>query len=143
MSRVTEHRVIYTGIMAVLIALLVWGVASFRQHQQSAAATAKAQELTSELRAADLPAPNRSTIARLLGTSGGVVCSTSGSDAARGLLKLSLFVNAGSPGARPVVVSSAFLRGGELIIKTYCPEQLESYQQFLSQLRYADTVDIG
>jgi len=141
MSRDTEHRMMSTGLAIVLGTLLVWGVVVFRQHAQTDAAKARAEQLVGALRSADLSAPPQGTIVRLLGVDGGAVCATSGSDVARGLLKLSLFVNAGSPGGRPVLLSSALLKGGELIVRTYCPEQLASYQQFLSELRYQTTVD--
>ena len=45
---------------------------------------------------------------------------------------------AGGPGARPVIADRNLLKGQLLVIKVYCPEYIDDFQEFADDLKTAD-----
>ena len=66
-----SHKWVYITIIIVIVALMVAGVALYRQEKQSKAARAAATEFVTELKAAGLPAPTADDAVRLYGVDGG------------------------------------------------------------------------
>ena len=132
---------LYVTIIVVLVALAVWGVIAYRGHKQTQQATALAQQLQQSFEQAGLPVfASTDQISGVLGTDGGAVCTDSGKDLTDAFLKLQLSNGAGGPGQRPVLVDSEMLKGGLLIVQTYCPDKLQSYEDFLNKLKTKDVI---
>ena len=107
------------------------------------AAVAKAQELTQKLEAAGLRTPEDPKVfVRTLGDDGGAVCDNPGESYGKALLHEQLTNGADFVGRRPVIVDRDILRGVALILETYCPDQLEHYQDAIKDLKTDDTVDL-
>ena len=66
-----SHKWVYITIVVVIVALMVAGVALYRQEKQTEAAKAEATEFVTALKAAGLPAPTVEEAVRLFGTDGG------------------------------------------------------------------------
>ena len=71
----------------------------------------------------------------MLGDDGGAVCANP-NDALSRATDLSQLTNgATGPGNRPVIANARILIGEVAIIKTYCPDQLAEFQQFIDDLK--------
>jgi len=133
-----ERRVTYwvLGIMFLLMAGV--GVAIFHTNKESQAALDKAAQLSAELAAAGIRVPDTGQIVSVLGDDGGAVCADPGNSLAKGILYGQLTNGAAGPGQRPVIADDNVVRGQLLIIKVYCPEHLEKFQEIADQLKLAD-----
>ena len=140
-SPAQKHPVwLYALLGAVVTGLAIWGVIAYRGHADTQAANAKAQQLQAAFKAAGLPTyPNTRDVARTLGTDGGAVCDTP-QTLAKSVLTLQLSNGAAGPGQRPVRVAAQTLKGELLIIKTYCPEKLSRFKNFVNNFNYAEVV---
>jgi Tfp pilus assembly protein FimT len=132
-----SRRTMYLVIGVVVLALVVVGLVTFRSAKSSAAADQKADQLISALNAAGLRAPTKEQIVRVLGDDGGAVCANPSSALTRAVLLGELTNGAGSVGLRPVIVDNTVVQGQLLIIKVYCPEQLQKFTDFVNGLKYA------
>ena len=142
MDRKSEERAILVAIAVVMVVLLVWGLAVFRHQRATEEAVAKAGELIAAFEQKGFPVPTQDQVVRTLGDDGGAVCATASSDNAQALLSLSLAVNAGNPGARPIIVDADIFEGERLVVQIYCPNELPRFEEFVSELETADTVPL-
>ncbi|MGR0318647.1 hypothetical protein [Agromyces sp. ZXT2-3] len=136
-----ERSIIYIVAVVLLVVLVVIGLLSLRAARQSAEADEKAQELIQALEDAGVEVSLTSQqIASVLGDDGGAVCANPNDALSRSILLSQLANGAAGPGARPVIVEERLLQGQLLIIETYCPDELDEFQQFVDDL---GTIDGG
>ena len=138
-----SHVVLY--VVAGIILLVLAGVGLFTYHgaKESQRAQEKATQLSLELSKAGMRVPTTDQIARVLGDDGGATCADPGSSLRRGVLYGQLTNGAAGPGQRPVIADNTVVKGQLLIIKVYCPEHLEQFQQIVDDLKFADVAVAG
>ena len=138
-----RYRLLYWVIGGVLIVLCIIGLVTYSEEKETQQAQAKAQELTQKLEAAGLRTPEDPKVfVRTLGDDGGVVCDNPTKSYGKALLYDQLTNGADFVGRRPVIVDRDILRGVALILDTYCPDQLEHYQDAIDDLKTDDTTDL-
>ncbi|MEV6300576.1 hypothetical protein AB0M02_14310 [Actinoplanes sp. NPDC051861] len=130
-----SHRALYITSIVVLVVLAGVALLSFAGAKQTAEANEKADQLISELQAAGLRAPQKDQIARVLGDDGGAVCADPDDALRRGILFGQLTNGAAGPGIRPVVADNKVVQGQLLIMKVYCPEYVEAFQNLVDDLK--------
>lgn len=137
-----ENRLLYWAIGAVTLALLIAGVAAYRQQKSSKEANAKADELIAALRARGLNVPvSKDTIVRVLGADGGPVCQKPGSALSKGLLQAQLSNGASQVGQRPVIVARRVVQGELVVLRVYCPDQVAEFRDVISGYKFDDTIN--
>ena len=133
-----ERMWIYFTAGVVLLLLTVWAVFAFSSARENNRAEEKADQLITALADAGARTPDKDQIVRVLGDDGGATCANPNKALSRATL-LSLLANgATGPGARPVIADSRAVQGQLLIIKIYCPKQLEDFQDFVDDLKTDD-----
>ena len=130
-----SHRALYITSIVVLVVLAGVALLSFAGARQTAQANEKADQLISELQAAGLRAPQKDQIARVLGDDGGAVCADPDDALRRGILFGQLTNGAAGPGIRPVIADNKVVQGQLLIMKVYCPQYLEAFQNVVDDLK--------
>ncbi|WP_433796980.1 hypothetical protein [Actinoplanes sp. CA-252034] len=132
------NTLLYTiaGMTVVLFAGI--GLITYSGEQQTQEATAKAQQLQTDLAAAGLRTPSTEQIVSTLGADGGAVCLDPDDALRRGILYGQLVNGAAGPGQRPVIADNKVVQGQLLIIKVYCPHHLESFQKVVDGLHLED-----
>ena len=136
-SQARERITIYITIAVIFVALVVVAVLSHAAANTTAQAEQKADQLTAELQAAGLPVPSHEQIVRVLGDDGGAACAHPNEALTRATLAAQLANGSGGPGTRPIITDSRLLQGQLLVIKTYCPDELADFQQFVDDLKTA------
>ncbi|MFJ8138517.1 hypothetical protein [Streptomyces sp. NPDC096013] len=136
----SEHRWIYVGAVVLLVALAVVGVIQYNSVKTTNRATEKANQLTDAAVAAGYPRPDTKTIARALGTDGGIVCKSPGSALKSALWKINVSNGAAFVGQRPVIGDTAALRAEIKILEIYCPDKLHKIQDKVDDLKTDNTV---
>ncbi|RKE20003.1 hypothetical protein [Streptomyces sp. TLI_171] len=136
----SQHRWIYIGAIVVLVGMVVVGLLTFSQQHATNEAYRKADELISKLQSNGYPTPDRSQIARTLGTDGGAVCADPGSALNRALQRVQLSNGAGGPGQRPVIANARTVEAGAIVLSVYCPDRLDDYQDTIEDYKTDDTV---
>jgi hypothetical protein len=144
MTTVEEHStrrqrmILYIVVGAVIGALLVVGLVWYRSASSTQEAEAKADQLIAELdEAGAARIPNRDQLVRLLGEDG-AVCANPNEALSRALIQSQLSTGAGGTGARPIISDDKVIAGTALVVEVYCPEELPAFQQYISQLQFAD-----
>ncbi|HSS80048.1 MAG TPA: APC family permease [Gaiellaceae bacterium] len=136
-----SHRRLYVIIGAVLVALVVVGLITYKVGSNNQEAQQKAQQLVQKFEQAGLPVPqNIDQVTRSLGTDGGAVCDNPANALGKAILNDELTNGADFVGRRPVRVPRRILLGEALILQTYCPEKLQAYQNKINDLKTASTV---
>lgn len=138
-----RHRsVLYVVVSVVLVILAVWAVIAFASARETQQAEEKADELVQTLEDAGATAtPQPEVIARVLGDDGGAVCANPNQALSRATLFGLLTNGTSGPGMRPVLVDNSVFRGQLAIIKVYCPDELEDFQQFVDSLETTDSAN--
>ncbi|MFE6924095.1 hypothetical protein ACFVAV_23925 [Nocardia sp. NPDC057663] len=134
-----KRRWIYltAGVLLVVFALI--GLLTFGEIRENTEATAKAEQLHSNLLAAGLPAPEPEVIADALGDDGGSVCQDPSSPLIKANYQASITNGAAGPGQRPVIGPRATTQAVALTIAVYCPDRLPDYLSHLDTLKLDDT----
>jgi hypothetical protein len=128
----TGNAALYWTIAVVVAALLGVGVATYRFHQPSPEAEAKASQLIAALQAAGLPVPQDvESIARTLGTDGGTVCADPAAALRKAATDAQLVNGASYVGQRPIRAEVNLLRGGLIVLDVYCPDKAQQARQHL------------
>ena len=144
MSRMAENQDrrerswLYITCWVVLIALVVGGLIVFRSATETKNANDKADQLITELKAAGARTPDKDQIVRVLGDDGGATCADPNDALSRSILLSQLTNGATGPGARPVIADSRVFKGQLLIIKIYCPDELDDFQAYVDNLKTDD-----
>ena len=137
-----ERSWVYIVAVVVLVVIALWGVLSFSLARQTQRAMEKADELVQTLEDAGASAtPTPEAIARVLGDDGGAVCANPNNALSRATLYGLLTNGASGPGIRPVLVDNKLFAGQLAIIKVYCPDELEEFQQFVDDLQTTDSAN--
>ncbi|MFF0816404.1 DUF732 domain-containing protein [Rhodococcus sp. NPDC003318] len=131
---------LYVVAGLVVVVLLVIALFSYSAAESSRQADEKADQFTAELQAAGLTAPSHDQIVRVFGDDGGAVCDHPNEALARATLAAQLANGSGGPGSRPIITDSRLLQGQLLAIKTYCPDELADFQEFVDDLETARVV---
>ena len=149
MSTTTEHETrrertwLYVGAAVVLVLLVIIGLFTFGAAKSTKEAQQKADALIAEIEARGGQAPSRDAIVGVLGTDGGAVCANPNASLNRAMDLAMLANGAGGPGARPVIADSRAVQGKLLVIKVYCPEEAEAFQNFVTNLKTAKVAGGG
>ncbi|MFI6419490.1 hypothetical protein ACIBG6_19110 [Streptomyces sp. NPDC050842] len=137
----SEHKWIYWGAIVILVGLTVTGLIQYSAIRTNSQSLSKADELQDELLEAGYSAPpDTDTIARVLGTDGGQVCEAPGSALETALWKIRQSNGATGPGQRPVISDSKAVEAERIVLKVYCPDQLDEFDEALEDLQTDDTV---
>jgi hypothetical protein len=138
MSRERERRVTWIVLGLFFFGFMVVGVTIFNSNKKNQAAIDKAAQLSQELAAAGLPVPDSQQIYNVLGDDGGAVCAAPANALVKSILYGTLTNGAAGPGQRPVIVDSKATQGVLLVVKVYCPDKAEGFQDAVNDLKYAD-----
>lgn len=138
-----ERRWLYIGAAVVLVLLVIIGLFTFSAAKSSKEAEQKADQLIAEIEARSGNAPSRDAIVGVLGTDGGAVCADPNASLNRAMDRAMLANGAGGPGSRPVIADSRAVQGKLLVIKVYCPEEAEDFQNFVTNLKTAKVASGG
>ena len=134
-----ERSVLYIILGAVVGALMIAGLFAYRSAKTTEEAQQKADQLIAELENAGARAPSQEAIVRVLGDDGGAVCADPNGALSRATLLAQLSNGASGPGSRPVIANSRVVQGELMIIKVYCPDELEEFQEFVDSLNLDTT----
>ena len=136
-----ERTWIYFTACAVIAVLVIWGIFAFSSARQNNKASEKADQLISALEDAGARTPDKDQIVRVLGDDGGATCDNPNDALSRATLFSLLTNGAAGPGIRPVIADSRVVKGQLLIIKVYCPDELDDFQKFVDDLKTDDVVN--
>ena len=134
-----SRKVMYLVIAAILVVLIVIGLFTYRSGKADAQANAKADQLIAALQAQGLRTPTRDQIVRVLGDDGGPLCHNPTSALRRAIVFDMLTNGAGGPGQRPVIADNNVLKGQQIAIGIYCPEELQKFTDFVDKLELDNT----
>jgi hypothetical protein len=133
-----ELNWLYITCWILLIAFVVGGLIAFNAAASTRQANDKADQLITELKAAGARTPDKDQIVRVLGDDGGATCANPNDALSRSILLSQLTNGASGPGARPVIADSRVFKGQLLIIKVYCPDELNDFQAYVDDLKTDD-----
>ena len=127
-----SHKWVYITIVVVIVALMVAGVALFRQEKQSKAAKAAATEFVAALKAAGLPAPTVEEAMRLYGTDGGPFAGNPKAD----LEQAEYGWWHGTAGAanRPFRLQGDYIEAARIFVMVYRPDKLAAFDEYVAGL---------
>ena len=130
-----ERSWIYITACVILAVLTLWAIFAFSSARETKRAEDKADQLIAALRDAGARTPDKNQIVRVLGDDGGATCANPNKALSRATLLTLLANGATGPGARPVIADSRAVKGQLLIMKVYCPNELNDFQQFVDDLK--------
>jgi hypothetical protein len=137
-----EHKWVYITIIVVLIVLAVIGVARYQQKQSTAAAEQKAAQLVTALKANGFQIKDEQRaqdfVVATFGEDGGDVLAHPTVAYLRALNAAQL----GSAGAasRPLILDKRLFLAEELALQIYRPDKLAQFQQYVNDMKFADTL---
>src|SRR6185503_18786847 len=105
-----------------------WAIFAFSSARETKRAQDKADELITALEDAGARTPDKDQVVRVLGDDGGATCADPNEALSRATLHALLTNGAAGPGMRPVIADSRVVKGQLLIIKTYCPDELDDFK---------------
>jgi Tfp pilus assembly protein FimT len=135
-----ERSTIYILVAVMVAILMVIGLIAYRGQKETEEAEQKADEFIAALEQAGARVPSREQVVRVLGDDGGAVCANPNDALSRSALLVLMTNGASGPGIRPVLADSKVIQGELLVIKVYCPDELEEFQQFVDDLNLNDKV---
>jgi hypothetical protein len=135
-----QRRVAYIVLGAIVLILIITGIAVFKHAKATKSANDKANQLITELQSAGLPVPSQQQLARYLGEDGGSVCEDPSNALKRAALYAQLGNGAAGPGQRPIIGDSNIVKGMQAIIKVYCPQELAEFNQNVANLKFDDVI---
>lgn len=138
-----ERTILYVVSVILLVAFLVGGLIAFHSARSSQEADQKADQLIAELQAQGARTPSKDQIVRVLGDDGGAVCDNPNEALNRATLFGQMTNGAAGPGMRPVIADNKVVQGELLIIKVYCPDELDEFQKLVDDLNLNDDVAGG
>ena len=133
-----ERRTIYIVVAVVVAILLIIGLIAFSSKKSTQQAEQKADQFIAALQAEGARTPTRDQVVRVLGDDGGAVGQQRQQDPAVESLVRVVAGRAAGPGMRPVIADSRVVKGQLLIIKIYCPDELQDFQEFVDDLKTDD-----
>ncbi|MFF7947349.1 hypothetical protein [Streptomyces griseorubiginosus] len=136
----SEHKWIYLGAIALLVALAVIGIIQYDSVKTTNETAEKANRLADAAEDAGWSRPDTETIERALGNDGGIVCEDPASALHSALWKINVSNGAAFVGQRPVIGDGKALKAEAKILEIYCPEKLDDFKDRLNDLKTDDTV---
>jgi hypothetical protein len=133
-----ERRITYWVLGIIFLVMGGVLVAIHNSNKENEEALAKASQLQAELASAGLRVPSTEQIYRVLGSNGGSVCNAPANALRKSIIYGMLTNGAAGPGQRPVIADNKALQGQLLIVKVYCPEELENFTDLVNDLKTAD-----
>ena len=133
-----ERKVTWIVLGIFFLGLMIVSVFVFNSNKKNQQAIDKANQLSAELAKAGLPVPEAQQIYNVLGDDGGAVCAAPANALVKSILYGQLTNGAAGPGQRPIIADNKAFQGVALIIKVYCPDQAEDFQQVIDDLKTAD-----
>lgn len=134
-----SHRWIYITLAAVIVALMIVGVARYRQEKETEEARAKAREFIAQLNAAGLRAPSEDAAVRLFGVDGGPWAENAGEALLHSQYAWQLGTS--GPASRAVILDPDFLKAAVIWVSVYQPDKLAEFQEFVDGLKLEQTTD--
>jgi hypothetical protein len=124
-------------LVAVLVAVLLAGCGPTSESESSSSEAEKlAKQLQSTLKSEDLPVPSTDVLTSLYGDDGGVSCENVDGRAHRAGLD-----SFGAPAiGRRVVMDPKVLAYDRAVISTYCPEELDAFEDAVQDLELEETI---
>jgi hypothetical protein len=136
-----SHKWIYITIVVVIVALMVAGVALYRDQKESEEARAKAREFVAALEADGLPAPTVEEAARMFGTDGGFYVQNLEDE----LMQAQFAGQLGTtgPAGRPVILDEDFLKAADAFVRVYAADKAAAseFREWLHTLKTGETTD--
>ena len=136
-----ERSWIYITSCVLLAIAVIWAIFAFSGARETKRANEKADAFIAALHDAGARTPDKEQVVRVLGDDGGATCENPNKALSRATLFSMLTNGAAGPGARPVIADTRLLQGQKLIIQTYCPDQLEDFQNKVNDLKTAHVTD--
>ena len=134
-----RNKVMYVVIGLILMVLIVIGLFTFHSKRSDSQANAKADQLIAALQAEGLRTPTKDQIVRVLGDDGGPLCDDPTGALKRAIVFGMLTNGAGGPGQRPVIADNNVLKGQQIAIGIYCPQELQTFTKFVNDLELENT----
>jgi hypothetical protein len=135
-----KRIVTYVILGAVALTLMIIALFVFSSAKTNLTAEQRAEELQTEFQKAGLPVPSVTQITRVLGADGGAMCNDPVNALHKANLNAQMANGAAGPGTRPTTVDPDVIKGQELAIGVYCPEQLPAFTEYVNQLKFANVV---
>jgi Tfp pilus assembly protein FimT len=137
-----HNRFVYWGAWALLAVFVVIGLFTFSSARESRQANDKADQLIAALEDAGAESvPSKDQIVRILGEDGGATCDDPGNALRKATLYSMVANGAAGPGMRPVIADTRIVQGQLAVIEVYCPDELEDFKSYISDLKYDDVVN--
>ena len=137
-----HNRWVYWGAWIILGVFIVIGLFTFSSANKSRKANDKADQLITALKDAGAQhVPSKDQLVRVLGSDGGAICENPGDALAQATLYAMISTGSSGPGMRPIVADKRAVLGELAVIKVYCPDALDDFKSYVSDLKYADTVE--
>jgi len=137
-----HNRWVYWGAWILLGVFVVIGLFTFSAANSTRQANDKADQLLSTLEDAGVQRlPSKDQIVRVLGDDGGATCDDPGTALRKATLYAMLSTGSSGPGIRPIVADQHVVAGQLAIIQVYCPDALEDFKSYVSDLKYDDVVN--
>ncbi|MFF5919293.1 hypothetical protein ACFY8C_13180 [Streptomyces flavochromogenes] len=136
----SEHKWIYWGAIVILVGLVITGLLRYETVATSNESASKANRLQEELVRAGYPSPDTDTVEQVLGTDGGPVCEDPGNALKTALWKIQQGNGATGPGMRPVITDTKAVEVERIVLRVYCPDELDDFEDALNDLKTDDTV---
>lgn len=137
-----SHKLVYTVLAVVAIALLIVGLFSYSQERKDKIALEKAGQLTAAFSAAGLPVPTDPTVfTSVFGTDGGAMCEDPGAALNTALHDSSFANGAAAVGMRPILADRRVVEGERIAIGIYCPDQLDEFEEYVQDQKYDDVIN--
>ena len=141
MSDVREYEVedekrtwIYWVSLGLLVVMVVIALITFSAARSTAKAQDKADELIAALAAVGARTPSQDQVVRVLGEDGGAICEDPGDALRRATLHGMLTNGATGPGQRPIIADERTVEFQLLVVKIYCPDELDDFQDAVDDL---------
>jgi len=136
-----SHKWVYITIVVVIVALMVAGVALYRQEKVSKEAQAKAQEFVAALEAEGLPAPTVEEAARMFGTDGGPYVQNLEDELMQAQFAEQL--GTAGPAGRPVILDDDFLKAADAFVRVYAADKADvsEFREWLHTLKTGETTN--
>jgi hypothetical protein len=136
-----SHKWVYIVIIAAIMALMVAGVALWRDAGTSHEAHVKARQFIAQLNAAGLKAPGEDAVVRLFGVDGGAFAKNLGEDLQQAQYAWQL--GTGGPAGRAVILDDDFVKAADAFVRVYVKDKKAASQflEWLHELKTGETTN--
>jgi hypothetical protein len=130
-----ERRLTYWVLGIIFLLMAGVFTAIYHSNKENEEAVQKANQLSAELASAGLRVPSTEQIYGVLGDDGGAICDLPANALRKAIIYGMLTNGAAGPGQRPVIADNKVLKGELLIVKVYCPDELENFTDLVNDLK--------